>query len=67
MGHQSPYYPLESTLLIHLICPVRHGEGELVGVLLFFTGVDVLDAARCQIGLGERADSGAWWEKTDSY
>jgi len=33
------------TPFIHLISPVGHGEGELVGVLLFFAGVDVLDAA----------------------
>lgn len=35
----------ESFLLIHLICPVGHGEGELVGVFLLLAGVDVLDAA----------------------
>lgn len=29
----------------HLICSIRYDEGELVAVLLFFTGVDVLDAA----------------------
>lgn len=51
---------------VYLIGPVRHGEGELVGVLLFFTGVYVLDAARCQIGLGEGADSGAWREERSS-
>lgn len=49
--------------LVHLVSPIGHREGELVGVLLFLAGVDVLDAARHQIGLSEGADPGAWRER----
>lgn len=44
---------------IHLVGSVRDDEGELVGVLLLLAGVEVLDAAGHQVGLRERADSGA--------
>lgn len=49
----------------HLVGAVRHGEGELVGVLLLFAAVNVLDAAGRQVGLRESADSGAcrWRER----
>lgn len=43
----------------HLVGAVRHGEGELVGVLLLFAAVNILDAAGRQLGLREGADSGA--------
>lgn len=62
----SPLTDLILFFFIYLVGPVWYSEGELVGVLLFFTGVYVLDAARCQIGLGEGADSGAWREEKSS-
>lgn len=52
--------------IVYLVRAVGHGEGELVGVLLFFTGVDVLDAARRQVSLGERGDSGPWTERVQN-
>lgn len=51
----------------HLVGPVRHCEGELVGVLLLLAAVNVLDATGCQIGLCESVDSNAcgWWRERE--
>lgn len=42
---------------MYLIGSIRHREGEVIRMYLFFTGVDVLNVARGEVSLGERADA----------
>ena len=45
-----------------LVLSIRHAEGELVRVFLFFTGVDILDTPRHQVSLGETTDTTPCWD-----
>lgn len=41
---------------MHLISSIRYGEGEVIGVCLLFTGMDILNVAGGQVSLGKCAN-----------
>lgn len=53
---ESPHKTKRVCLCTHLISSVGYSEGEVIGVRLLFTGMDILNFAGSQVSLGKRAD-----------